>query len=114
MFEDLVVMQQIPDDTWVCRLEVGNKVFLVQEDCFAIIEEVYFSGQIKFTFLVDNNWKHQSLIIKKDGKSLIGKQLLLPVENSLKSVQIKTIKPDLSRPQRRFQDEILRKKLGNK
>lgn len=85
MFENLVVIQNSPDDTWLSRLRRGNYLWLAKEKRFGIVEwefetEIGFSsGRIGFRQF-DGHWKSETWMVRPDGKGINYSQLFLPVE----------------------------------
>ncbi|HVI39160.1 MAG TPA: hypothetical protein VM577_00740 [Anaerovoracaceae bacterium] len=91
MFEELKVIEIIPDQEWVNRLRKGNYVYLVKEKTFALVEwefdppEVgYLAGRLGIkTNSIFGVWNSHSWFVRPNGTGLDSKPLILPVENHL-------------------------------
>lgn len=100
MFEDLVVINKYPDDTWLTRLRRGNVFWLVKEKQFGIVEWEfeptlgYSSGRIGFR-RHDNFWKNETWMVRPDGKGINYSQLFLPVEGHLPKNTLSLPEPEI-------------------
>lgn len=99
MFENLIVMQKIPDDTWLTRLRRGNYFWLAKEKQFGIVEweyesEIGFSGRIGFK-RYNGLWKNETWMVRPDGKGINYSQLFLPVEGHVPQFPLTLPEPEI-------------------
>jgi len=100
MFENLVVMEKCPDDTWLTRLRRGNVLWLVKEKQFGIVEWEfeptlgYSSGRIGFR-RYGGFWKNETWMVRPDGKGIDYSQLFLPVEGHLPNETLSLPEPEI-------------------
>ncbi len=100
MFENLVVMEKYPDDTWLTRLRRNNILWLVKEKQFGIVEWEfeptleYSSGRIGFR-RYESFWKNETWMVRPDGKGINYSQLFLPVEGHLPNEALSLPEPEI-------------------